>query len=253
MQILRLRWENLGAWIRLVLARSSRWLYRKYSQTLLSVVAALGGLLARAVPGRDAKGAIVRIFARTLLRLLGHRVNFEESARIKPGQPAVLMANRAGIFDALVLAAIIPMPARFSDSGALDSLPGVVAFLLRPVVLPALSDVIMPPGGTLRQRIRRGLEEGHSVMVLSEGPPTVPAHLSRFRLDALDAAVQTSSMIYPLGVRGTSPILSMGRRMGGQDKARITVGEPIVFQINDARELVLVREQIRAAIAKLCS
>jgi 1-acyl-sn-glycerol-3-phosphate acyltransferase len=111
----------------------------------------------------------------------------------------------------------------------------------------------MPPGGTLRQRIRRGLGEGHSVMVLSEGPPTVPAHLSRFRLDALDAAVQTSSPIYPLGVRGTSPILSMGRRISKHGVAKITVGEPIGLQIDDARELVVLREQIREAIAKLCS
>jgi len=253
MQILRLWWENLGAWIALGFQHAGRWLHRKYSRTLLLVVAASGGLLARAVPGQGAKGAIVRLSAKTLLRLLGHKVSFEESGRIKVGRPAVLMANRAGAVDALVLAATVPGPVRFSDSGALDALQDVVAFLLHPLVLPALPDVAIPPGGTLRLRIRQGLEAGYSVIVLSEGPPTVPAHLSRFRLDALDAAVQTASPIYPLGVRGTSSILSKGRRMHGPADARITVGEPMVPQRSDARELVVLREQVREAIAKLCS
>jgi acyl carrier protein len=252
-QILRLWWENLGAWFRLILKQAGLWLGRKLSQVLLNVVAACGGLLARAMPGREAKGAIVAATSGILLRLLGHRISLEESERIEPGRPAVLMANRAGAVDALALAALLPMPVRFSDSGALDSLPGSVAFLLRPIVLPPLRVPSLPPGGTLRQRIRQGLEDGHSVMVLSEGPPTVPARLSRFRLDGLDAAVQTGNPIYPLGVCGTSSILSLGARMPGRREAKITVGEPIYIQINDVRELAVLREQVREAIAKLCS
>lgn len=253
MQILRLWRENLGAWMRLKLSHAGRWLYRKYSQVLVAKVAILGGLLARAVPGQNAKAAIIHLSARTLLRLLGHKITLEGSERIKPSQPAVLMANRAGAVDALVLAAILPNGALLSDSDAVESLPMVVTFLLRPMVLPPLDEVSLPPGGTLRQRIRKTLERGHSVLVLSEGPPTVPAHLSRFRLDALDAAVQTSSPIYPLGVRGTSSILSMGRQNPARGGATVTVGEVIDPQIHDTRELVMLREQVREAIAKLCS
>ena len=252
-QILRLWWENLGAWIRLRLKRAGRWFFRRFSQAVRSVVAVCGGLVARAVPGQGARGAIVSVFSKVLLTLLGHKITFENSERIELGRPAVLLANRAGTVDALVLAATLPMSVCFADSGALDSFPGVVAFLLRPIVLPRLREPTLPPGGTLRQRIRQGLEDGHSVVALSEGPPTVPARLSRFRLDALDAAVQTGNPIYPLGVRGTSSILSMGRRTPGRGEAKITVGEPIYIQINDVRELAVLREQVREAIAKLCA
>jgi acyl carrier protein len=253
LQILRLWWENLGVWARMVLKHAGRWLFRKYSQALVSVVAVCGGLAARAVPSQEAKGAIVALSSRALLKVLGHKISFEESERIEPGRPSVLMANRAGAVDALALAATLPMPVRFSDSGALDSLPGALVYLLQPMVLPPFREPALPPGGTLRQRIRQGLEDGHSVIVLSEGPPAVPAHLSRFRLDALDAAVQTANPIYPLGVRGTSSILSLGRRMPGHGEATITVGEPIYIQINDVRELTVLREQVREAIARLCS
>jgi fatty-acyl-CoA synthase len=252
-QILRLWWENLGAWARLILKQAGRWLGGKLTQALLNIVAACGGLLARAVPSQAAKGVTVSAASGILLKLLGHKVRLVAGERIEPGRPSVLMANRAGAVDALALAALLPKPVRFSDSGALDSLPGAVAFLLRPIVLPPLRVPSLPPGGTLRQRIRQGLDDGLSVMVLSEGPPTVPAHLSRFRLDALDAAVQTGNPIYPLGVRGTSSILSVGARMPGRREAEITVGEPIYIQINDVRELAVLREQVREAIAKLCS
>jgi fatty-acyl-CoA synthase len=252
-QILRLWWENLGAWVQLLLKQAGRWLGRKLTQMLISVLAVFGGLLARAVPGRDAKGAIVAFSSRVLLRLLGQKVSLEKSERIEPGRPAVLMANRAGAVDALALAATLPMPVRFAHSGALEALPASMVFLLQPLVLPPLREPSLPPGGTLRQRIRRGLQDGHSVVALSEAPATVPAHLSRFRLDALDAAVQTGNPIYPLGVRGTSSILSRGVRMPGRGEATITAGEPIYIQINDVRELAVLREQVRDAIAKLCS
>ncbi|HET9178440.1 MAG TPA: AMP-binding protein [Terriglobia bacterium] len=253
LQILRLWWESLGAWMRLCLARCGRWLTRKISQALLLTLGVGGGLLARGVPGAGARFAIVAATARILLKLLGHKIELDGGERFKPGRPAVLMANRAGGVDALALAAVLPMPVWFSDSGAVDTLPATLIFLLRPLVLPPLRAPSLPPGGTLRQRIRQGLEDGHAVMVLSEGPPTVPAHLSRFRLDALDAAVQTGNPIYPLGVRGTSSILSVGTRMPGRGEAKIAVGGPLYIQMNDVRELATLREQVREAIARLCA
>jgi len=250
LQILRLSWQNLGSWVALRLARLGRGLHKKYTRGLFFAAAACGGILARAVPGQAS--SIVRLSSRALLRLLGHRVTLEGSGRIKPGETAVFVANRAGILDPLVLAAVIPMPILLVDGGALEALPRMAAFLLKPIVLPPLRDALMPPGGTLRQRIRRAIEEGRSVLALSDGPPTAPAHLSRFRLDALDAAGQTSTPIYPLGVQGTSHILSMGRGVEAAADARVSVGEAILPQIRDPRELVMLREQTRNAIAKLC-
>ena len=252
-QILRLWWENLGAWLRLVLKQMGAWLLRKGSQALISIVAASGGLLARVVFDQADKVNIVRRTAIILLGLMGHKASIENGEKIVPERPSVLMANRAGAADALVMAATLPMPARFPDSGPFESLPEAVGYLLQALVLPPLREPALPPGGTLRQRIRQGLEDGHSVIVLSEGPPTVPAHLSRFRLDALDAAVQTGSPIYPLGVRGTSSILSRSSRAGVHGETVMTVGEPIHIKSNDARELVTLREQVREEIAKLCS
>src|SRR5207249_2561956 len=71
-----------------------------------------------------------------------------------------------------------------------------------------------PPGGTLRQRIRHALEDGRSVLVFPDGPPGVPAHLSRFRLDAIHAALETSTPIYPIGIRNGRQGLEGSRNSG---------------------------------------
>ena len=70
------------------------------------------------------------------------------------------------------------------------------------------------PGGTLCQRIRQALEEGRSVLVFPDGPPGVPAHLSRFRLDAIHAALETSTPIYPIGIRNGRQALEGSRNSG---------------------------------------
>ncbi len=251
-QFLRLWRENLGSWIELWLVRLGRWLHKRYTQGLLFVTAACGGILARIVPGQALSATVVRWSSQALLRLLGHKVTLTGSNQIEPGETVVFVANRAGILDPVVLAAVIPTPVLLVNGGALESLPRMAAFLLKPIVLPALDDVPMPPGGTLRQRIHRALEEGRSVLALSEGPPTAPAHLSRFRLDALDAAGQTSTPIYPVGVQGTSHILSMGRGVEAPADASVSVGKAIRPEIRDPRELVTLREHLRNVIAKLC-
>ena len=251
-QILRLWRQNLRSWVALWVVRIFQWAGRHYTQGLLSLTAAVGGTLARIIPGQRASATTVRFSARVLLRLLGHKVTVEGGDKIDRAHPAVFVANRAGILDPLVLAATIPSPFLLADGSSLESLPRMAPFLLERLVLPPLKDVGSPPGGTLRQRIRHGIEKGHSVLVLSEGPPTAPAHLSRFRLDGIDAAVRTSSPIYPVGIQGTSHILAMSGRVGSQQKARVSVGEAIVPRIRDPRELVVLREQIREAIGKLC-
>ncbi len=250
-QFLRLWKENLGAWLGLEMARLGRGIHKKYTQGLLLGTATLGGILARLVPGRAATAGVVRLSSRALLALLGHKVTVTASGPIEPAETAVFVANRAGVLDPVVLAAVIPAPVLLVNGGALESLPPMAAFLLKPIVLPAIDDAVIPPGGTLRQRIRRALDEGRPVLALSEGPPTAPARLSRFRLDALDAAAQTSTPIYPVGVQGTAHILSMGRAVEAAD-ARVAIGQAIHLQIRDPRELVAVREHLRSTIAKLC-
>jgi len=123
----------------------------------------------------------------------------------------------------------------------------------------------LPPGGTLCQRIRQALEEGRSVLVFPDGPPGVPAHLSRFRLDALRAALETSTPIYPIGIRNTAEVLEASRNSKLETRnsasaqavsgnnASVRIGGPwcVDHQGIGPREVAGLRERIRRQIAAM--
>jgi len=126
--------------------------------------------------------------------------------------------------------------------------------------VPPLNGDAVPRGGTLRQRIRRALERGHSVLVLPDGPPGVPASLSRFRLDALHAALDTGSSICAVGVLGTSGILQQSRTRKGQSgnssvgdaTVQVRLGEPFSVKLKDHSDVAALRERVREGLARLC-
>ena len=104
----------------------------------------------------------------------------------------------------------------------------------------------------MKQRIRQGLEAGHSILVLADGPLGVPSHLSRFRLDSFHAAAETGAPLQPVGVLGTSHILEPVRRAEPRAEARILVGQPIRLAERNGNGLAGARELVRGALAELC-
>jgi 1-acyl-sn-glycerol-3-phosphate acyltransferase len=208
------------------------------------------------------------------MRLTGERV-LVQTADLLPAQgkragwsqPTVLFANHAGHRDPLVLAANLPSSFLIADGTALASLPSKLRSLLDPLVVPPLNGDAVLRGGTPRERIRRALEAGHSVLVLPDGAPGVPASLSRFRLDALHAALETGSPIRAIGILGTSGVLQpprnwkagtgnwklqTGNSKIGKGTAEVRWSEPFFAEIKDHSDVAALRERVRNALAGLC-
>ncbi len=252
-QIVRLWLGNFGSWVSLRLGHVGSWARRTYSSGLMWATAASVGVLVRLVPGKKIAGRIIQWAARTILWWTGHGVAVQGAERVSRAGPVVLVANRAGRVDPLVLAATLPSPFLIADATVLALLPREARFLLKPLVASPVNGNAMPPGGTMKQRIRQGLEAGHSILVLADGPVGVPPHLSRFRLDAFHAAVEFGASVQPIGVLGTSQILEPVRRSGTRGEAKILVGQPIrLANVND-NGLAGAREQVREALAELCN
>lgn len=74
---------------------------------------------------------------------------------------------------------------------------------------------------------------------------------SRYRLDAFHAAALTGRPLVPVGMRGTAQVLGP-RKLGVHHEARVIVGKPIDTSRCDQRELVDLRDRVRAEIAELC-
>jgi acyl carrier protein len=285
LQVVRLWKEHLGTWagLRVSAARASA--RRAYASGVVLSTTTLAGTLVHFAPSQRAAARVVQSAARLLLQLTGERVTVKGADRVAWTRPAVLFANRAGHLDPLVLAATLPSPFLIADSATLASLPTRMSSLLGPLVVPPLNGDAAPPGGTLRERIRRALEDGHSVLVLPDGSSGAPPSLSRFRLDALHAALETGSPIRAIGVLGTSGILPAcgGLRNWkletrnskiGKATAEVRLGEPLSAPAPEALHRpssgasapdsgakgvhvrsyshAILREDVRRAIAELC-
>ena len=248
LQMVRLAVGNARYWLGLQVRKLASALRRAYIEAAWSLMAALGSFLARLAPSRRA--AVARASARWLLRLTRPGVKVEAAERMGGLAPAVLVANRAGRLDALVLAAALPCPFLLADGGEIAFMPRRAAALLKNLAVEPVPGEMHPPGGSLRDRIRRALAAGHSVLVFPDSAPGSPAHLSRFRLDAFHAALLASRPLVPIGVRGTSRLLDQASP-GIHHLARITVGSPLDPGSGNGRRLVVLREQIRSAVAEL--
>lgn len=254
-QILRLWLANLDAWAEQAGQRARARLYRTYVRACLLATAPVMGVLARLTASPTGAAKVVQAAARFLMRLTRSELDVRGADLVSRDRAAVLVANRAGRMDPLVLAATIPSPFFIAEGTALASLPPETRFLFRPLLLREVNGNGVLAGGTLRQRIREELEAGRSVLVFSEGPVGAPAHRIRFRLDAIHAAAGSCSPIHPIGIRGTSRIFEPASRqvsrMGRPKEARVAVGAQFRVEKASPHEIARWRERVKAAIAQL--
>jgi 1-acyl-sn-glycerol-3-phosphate acyltransferase len=214
---------------------------------MTSVVA---GVLARLVRSPRTAARVVQADARGLLALEGKRLSLEGTERLSAFGGDVLIANRAGALDPLVLAAALPIPFLVAEQASLATAPGAIKFLLRPLVAPPVDGHVLPPGGTVRERIHQALEAGHSVLVFADNPADAPAPLVRFRLDGLRAAAALHRQVVPVMVTGTADLLDTNRSFR-RASARVRVGEAILPGSTQHPELIQLRERVREAMGKL--
>ncbi len=234
LQVVRLGCQNLGSWIRAGVAHLGARLRTLWARGVELVIGTSGGLLVRLAPNRQAAFGIARWAAQILFRLVGQQVTIHGRETINHGQAAVLIANRAGSYDPLLLISSLPCPFLIADRTALSPLPREIRFLLEPLVVAPLSSTTAHAGGTLRQRIHHALRQGHSVLVFPESPVGAPPQLSRFRMDAFHAAAAQAAPIQAIATRQNA----------------IYLGEAFRAE-HPPQEVARLREQIRKEIARL--
>jgi fatty-acyl-CoA synthase len=250
-QITSLALSNLGNWAYRRTMKAAIVLYQGYSAAVWSALSWAGGALASVLPGDRRRARVARAAVRGILGLTGQPVKLELAGPLPNPSPAILVANRAGSLDAVILAAALPRLVLLADTGDVSFMPPRISRLLRHLVVQPVENEAYPPGGRLRERIKQAIAQRESVLVLSENAAGAPPSLSRFRLDAFHAAEITGTALVPVGVRGTSHVLDP-RHRGMHHRAVIKVGHAIMPGSCAEREIVELRERVRGEIAELC-
>ena len=113
-------------------------------------------------------------------------------------------------------------------------------------------------GGWLAERSAASVEKlvdtihsGHHVLIFPEGSISVRPGLRVFHLGAFEAATSSDCPVVPVGIRGSREVLAPGSYRPRRGAVHVTIGEPITAAGSDFADRVVLRDDVRAAIARL--
>jgi 1-acyl-sn-glycerol-3-phosphate acyltransferase len=195
-----------------------------------------------------AADAVVRRWCRMALALAGCRLRVVGAERLPAAGPIVFAANHASYLDAVVLLAAIARPFRFVAKRELGAWPVVGAIIGRAGHLKVER---ADPSRSVEdaRRVTDALRGGDSLFFFPEGTFVARRGLLPFRLGTFKAAVEARCPVVPVAIRGTRAILPSDAWLPRRGPITVTIGPPIAPLRDDWREILRLRDAVRAAIA----
>ncbi len=222
------------------------WITVAASSPIALVLWALDSAGLRAV--RPLTGTLVRVWARSLIALLGVRVRAEGLEHVPKSEPVCYVSNHQGNFDIAVILAY---------------LPGCVGFITKSQALwfPFLNLWILALGGVFldRERVSRArramdkgigrLRSGASMVVFPEGTRSRGPEMGEFHGGSFKLATRSGTSIVPISIRGTYHIWE---EKGSIVPATVTlrVGEPLPTRGLDSEARRALPARVRERIAR---
>jgi hypothetical protein len=181
-QVASLWGSNFTGLFGLALNRTARWVNIAFRAFVARIAAIIAGSFIRVTGNLDAVPSVSRL----VLTILGRRPSHEGS---ELRGPCVVVTNRCSRLDALSLASLANGKVVFAGEESLIGLPRLALFLLRPVVIHKIDE------------IRKAIQQGAVVVLMPDSPVGAPAPRCRFRVDALQAALDTKCQVIPTGLQ----------------------------------------------------
>ncbi|HEU5324164.1 MAG TPA: 1-acyl-sn-glycerol-3-phosphate acyltransferase, partial [Methylomirabilota bacterium] len=205
-------------------------------------------LAVAAGPGGRRADALVRRWARVVLGLAGCRPSVRGRPYL-PAEPAVYVANHSSYLDSIVLFAALDVDVRFVAKRELLGWP-VVGTVIRKVGHLTVERLDLSRSVADAARVTGALRAGQSVLFFPEGTFLLAPGLLPFRLGAFKAAVDTGRPVVPVAIRGTRDVLPAGTWRPRPGRTEVVVEPALRPRGEGWREMVRLRDEARAAIAR---
>jgi 1-acyl-sn-glycerol-3-phosphate acyltransferase len=250
-QQVRLAVANIRGRANQALAAVGRFLFTAYVVTVVvPMLAMLWVYLLIGPSGRRADRA-VKAWCRMALRTCGLRPRITGVEHFADVGAAIVVANHASYIDSVVLMASLPTDFRFLAKRRLADYP-LIGTVIRKVGHVTVEKATVAQQLSGADVLTRLLQEGRQTLVFPEGTFFRPAELLPFRLGAFKAAVDTRCPIMPIALRGTRRVLPDGTWLFRRGPIDVTIGAPLVPAGQGWQEMVRLRDEARAIIARGC-
>ncbi|WP_404366978.1 AMP-binding protein [Marinobacter sp.] len=226
------------------------WLYSGWAWLSLGLVSLPVWLLVNILPGLQLRWQLVHRAARLLALLTGTRLKVEGGDRLRNlPEGCVIVSNHASYLDALVLAAVIPLPAGFVAKAELLKVRGLRRFLQRLGAEP-----VERAGAQSSVRDSRRIAEsaeGRRLVFFPEGSFDAAPGLRPFHMGAFMTAAALEEKVIPIALKGTRRKLPADRWNPRPGALSIEVGNWIEPEGDDWKSAVQLRDRARKSILQM--
>ncbi|MCY4588915.1 MAG: AMP-binding protein [Bryobacterales bacterium] len=211
---------------------------------LPACMAIMGGFIARLTPTAAGSSAIVRHTVKVLRKVGGIRTRVERNGSAIGVTASLFATNRAATAELLTLVENIRGTVQISDIRLLEGLTWNAAFLLESLVVED-DEARGSTSDRLRRCVRNALASGSSVVVAADSPVGSTPQRSSFRLEPIEAAMDTGCPLIPVYAGGGN-----GSAIDGISSASafLRIGDPLPL---DGASCTETRQALRNAIERL--
>jgi len=245
----RLSMTSMGLRVRRLTTRGLALSYAGCVGVLLLLALPILWALALVAPRGRALERVLRAWCRIVLALSGCRMRVEGLEHLKGEAPAVLAANHASYLDPVVLAAALPTGFRYVAKRELAAAP-LIGTVIEKVGHLTVERTDLSRSVADAERATAVLRGGTSLVFFPEGTFVRSPGLLPFKLGAFRAAVEAQCPVIPVAICGTRKILPADTWLPRPGRVTVSIGSPIRPGDGRWREMVRLRDAVRAEIAR---
>ena len=216
-----------------------------YSLSLITIIPVW---LSMFVLSRHYAGIACRYWARGILWLIGCPC-VVKGVKQEASLPLIYVANHSSFIDSVVLMAVLPSECVFVGKKELLSTPIIGTFMRKLAYISVdRTDLMQSLSDT--QSIQNRIREGRSIVIFPEGTFTYASGLRPFKLGAFKVAVETSTPICPVALKGTRQVLRSGSNLFRPGIIQVYISAPITPESQEWSEVIRLRDRARHEIVK---
>lgn len=250
MQLTRIGLTSIWAKLRRLFTNTGKFIYTVYLYLLIAITLLPVYLLLWILPQRTI-ASVCRAWSRTLFFLALCPIKIDGKQNLYAQKPVIYTANHMSYIDGLLLIGILPAGTRMVGKQELINTPIVRSFM-RKLQYIYVDRKNLAKGIEDTKQMEEVLRSGTSIAMFPEGTFAYASGLRPFKLGAFKIAADTDVPICPIAIQGTRYILRGEERLFAPGRIHITVSEPVKAEAKDWQDITLLKNKVRAQIAKDC-
>lgn len=184
-------------------------------------------------------------WARLILKTTGVRVRIAGLEHLHASRSYVFVSNHQSIYDIPILFASLPWQLRIVAKDSLGRVPFLGWHLRRGGHL--LIDR-KNPGPDIVAKMKRLVNEAHSLIVFPEGTRSVDGAIGRFKKGTFIVAIDAQLPVVPVSISGSRHVMLKGRLMVCPGEVTLTVHPPIATVGMTRQDATRIAERVRESV-----